>query len=130
MTTDKQVATALGELEVIQASLAAIAARSDPERRLELVQLRLRLAEKIAVVGHACESRFKGDHGRLAECRRRLSAMRSAIAAHQMDWPAVRLGEDDHLYRQSAARARQANADFTAWLNAELGCNAAMGERV
>ncbi|TPG16417.1 hypothetical protein EAH87_14380 [Sphingomonas koreensis] len=128
MRTAEQVRAELDALEAIQALLAAIAVRTDPERRHELVQLRKRLAGQIMAVGDACECLFASDALGLAEFRRRYSAMRSATALHQAEWPAVRLGEVDDLYRQSALRARQANGVFANWLRARLGDQAPQGD--
>lgn len=121
MTTAEQVSDELGALEALQAQLAAIAVRSDLERRHELIQLRKQLAAQIVEIGDACNSLFAPDAASLAEFRRRYSAMRSATALHQAEWPAVRLGEVDDQYRQSALRARQANGVFVNWLRSRLG---------
>lgn len=120
MKTSAQVLAELEALEEIQGKLAAIAARSDPARRHKLVQLRKSLAPQIATVGEAGESLFASNAVLLAEFRQRHAAMRSATALHQAEWPAVRLGEIDDLYGQSALRARQANAAFASWLRAQL----------
>jgi hypothetical protein len=121
MTAPADVGVELAALQDIQDSLASIAHRTDPERRFELVQLRKRLAKQIAVVGSACERLFATQADRQAEFRRLYSAMRSATALHQAEWPAVRLNEVDHLYRESASRAREANQIFASWLAAQLG---------
>lgn len=118
-----QLATALravDELETIQADLANVASRTDDGRRNDLVRLRRRLSAQITLIGQTAEPLFAADPDGHTEFRRCYSAMRSAAALHQADWPAIRLGEDDAGYRRSAHAVRVANQAFVAWLRARL----------
>ena len=120
MTTIAQLVAELDALENLQARLAAIATRTDSERRYELIQLRKKLSGQITIMGHLSESLFAGAPDKLAEFRRHYSAMRSVTALHQAEWPAVRLGDVDDLYRQSALRVSTANGVFVRWLREAL----------
>ncbi|MGH6616656.1 hypothetical protein [Sphingomonas sp.] len=117
MKTFADLARELTALEQVQADLAAIAARTDTDRRYELIQLRKALSQQIARVGQTGELIFGTDADPAVSqaYRDKLSRMRSAAAMHQANWPAVRLDEADDEYRRSALRVREANREFVAW---------------
>lgn len=104
----------LNALENIQADLAAVATRTDDRRRHDLIDLRQKLSQQIAQIGKLADAVFASvqDPDMVRIYRAKFSAMRSAAALHQADWPAVRLGESVEAYRKSAARVREANRDF------------------
>lgn len=109
-------------LEAIQAELAGVASRTDDQRRLDLVDLRRKLADQIARTRPVAEPLFaaQGDAALLQGFRERFSAMRSAAALHQANWPAVSLGERVEEYRASALAVREANRAFVAWMRDTL----------
>jgi hypothetical protein len=112
----------LAALEEVQQALASVAARTDDQRRHDLIELRRRLAAQIATIGQIAEPMLQA-HGEprvLQEYRSKFSAMRSAAAMHQASWPAVRLGENPIEYNRSAAGVREANRQFLMWLRATL----------
>lgn len=109
-------------MERIQAEIAAVTGRSDQERKHELVKLRRLLSEQIGRVSVAGEAIF-GDAVAphlTAEYRARLSAMRSAIALHQANWPAVSLDSADAGFTRSVLAARSAKDAFISWTRGAL----------
>jgi hypothetical protein len=112
----------LKRLTVIKNALSNLAVQSDDDKRSELVNLRRRLAEQMAVVSKAAETdpKLLGDALLAFEFRSKFSAMRSAIASHQANWPAVKIDHADPRFRQSAASAVRADKEFADWLNSKF----------
>jgi hypothetical protein len=113
------LAREIDKLERILAQIAAVTARTDAERRKDLVALRRALAAQIHVIGQAAEPVFAGTDDLIA-CRAKFSRMRSMAAIHQASWPAIMLGERPAEYRESVKPMREANRDFIAWTRAAL----------
>jgi hypothetical protein len=105
-------------LEQHHTRVAEIAIRTDDNRQRDLIQLRRQLAECIARVGEAGERYFRGqsDKTRMAEFRSLFSTMRAKTAAHQADWPAVKLSEGSNDYGRSAQGVNEAIRGFIAWV--------------
>jgi hypothetical protein len=105
-------------LEQQHSRVAEIAVRTDDNRQRDLIQLRRQLAECIARVGEAGERYFRGqpDQSRMAEFRSLFSTMRAKTAAHQANWPAVKLTEGSNDYARSAQGVNDAIKGFIAWV--------------
>ncbi|WP_447725819.1 hypothetical protein [Sphingomonas koreensis] len=91
--------------------------------KLELVHLRRELAALIGTIGTTADAHpvLTADPQLLREFRRRLSSVRTAVALHQADWPAVSSARDDPQYRASAARVTRENLSFAGWVKQVLG---------
>jgi hypothetical protein len=113
------LAREIDKLEDILAQIAAVTARTDAERRKDLVALRRALSAQIHIVGQASEPVFAGTDDLIAY-RAKFSRMRSMAAIHQASWPAIMLGERPAEYRESVRPMREANRDFIAWTRAAL----------
>ena len=85
-------------------------------RRHELVRLRRVLSLSLGAVSAAGEDALASDTDRLSAFRTRFSSLRSRIALHQAEWPAVPLGRggDDGFYG-SAALVQSETRDFLLW---------------
>ncbi|HEU4960737.1 MAG TPA: hypothetical protein VFT56_10030 [Sphingomonas sp.] len=116
------VSSAINTLEQVHGEIATIATRDDDRRRQDLVDLRRKLTASIADFGRVAEPFFEriDDPELRRQYHSKFSAMRSAAALHQADWPAVRLGERSDEYRASALAVREANRAFVAWVRAAL----------
>jgi hypothetical protein len=113
-----QVLKEVDHLENVQAELSAISSRTDDNRQRDLIQLRRQLAECIARVGEAGERYFRGqsDQTRMAEFRSLFSTMRAKTAAHQANWPAVKLAQGSDDYGRSAQAVNEAIKAFITWV--------------
>jgi transposase len=121
-TLKAQLHDEIDRLEKVQAELAAIANRTDEERKRELIGLRRKLSEQIARVGEVAERFFSQANNPelVKEFRRNSTNMRSKAASHQANWPAIRLDEADEEYQSSARTVRDANRALVAWIRANL----------
>lgn len=122
MADRRELADALDRLEAIHAEIAAITARTDEGRKRELVEKRRALAMQLGTVAALADGAIMAtrDAELVLAYRARLSNLRSKMAMHQADWPAVRLGEGGEAFRASARRMREANRDFIVWMRAAL----------
>jgi hypothetical protein len=118
MTGIAEVRQHLDALEAVQRRLGAIVTRTDPERAKDLVQGRRDLANQLHQLmadGDALLT-AAGDAELKAEFRSRLTRMRSAAAALQAEWPAVRVrdtaGGD---YRAAVTAVRASDQACIAW---------------
>jgi hypothetical protein len=116
------IARELDALEELLTQIGAVTARQDDGRRYDLVQMRRKLAARIASVGQVSEPVFHAAGAGLAQdYRAKFSRMRSMAAMHQANWPAVMLVDDrEDAFRASAQRMREANRDFIAWMREAL----------
>lgn len=94
-----------------------IRARSDQERKRELVENRRRLAEQL---GRLEELVIRNDESSVApplamEFRKRLSKLRSTVSYHQASWPAVKIDEDPDGYRRTSREAELMFHEFLVW---------------
>jgi hypothetical protein len=113
------LAAALDGFAAIVDELAAIAGRTDPERRLELTKLRRRLSDHIRAMRDIGARAFT-DPQLTNEFRSRLSTVLNVLAMHQANWPAIAIDEGTSAYRQSAAAAAAVNRAFIEWARAAL----------
>lgn len=103
-------------------SLIAIGKRTDPERKLDLVQHRVKFARQMGQISQAIDGDFALQRRpeMAMEMTSRLSAFRFAIGQHQASWPAVRIDEDKIAYAESA-RGTYAKSDrFWDWCSEHL----------
>lgn len=104
-------------------------ANLEGEGRRALVATRRELADGMAAICARAEAvlpvMFDGEV--LGEFRRRFSAMRSAAALHQANWPAVSVTDDIPAYASSAAQVREAHRSFDQWVRDTLGQGASSG---
>ena len=122
MTEGGTLRNALDRVEAVQAKMKLATARTDHERKLEIVNLRRELSIEMGRLSEAAQREpwFASDPGLAAEFRARLSAMRSTLALHQSNWPAVSLDEVTNEYWLSTEKMRSASRDFMSWTRAQL----------
>lgn len=122
MDNPASVQRALDQLEKVQEKLADVATRNDDRRKADLINFRRELSHQIAEVGRILEPVITGtgDPELLSIYRKKLSAMRSAAAMHQANWPAVSLDESPAEYAASARGVRDANQEFVKWVRGVL----------
>lgn len=118
----QQVLRALDGLEALFGQIGAITARTDEGRKRELVQKRRELSEQLGTVARLAETLITAtsDAETVSAYRAHLSKLRSRMAMHQADWPAVKLGEETEAFRASARRMRETNREFISWMRAAL----------
>ena len=117
MSDSRALRSAIAQFEAIIAEMKEISRRSDSERRGELVRLRRALSNQVMLVREAGATTFGDaiDDPLAREFRLRLSAVLSAIALHQANWPAVSIDEGSDAFRASSANVAQVNASFVGW---------------
>ena len=122
MSDPGSLAALIDQFENIQAALRAATGRTDHERKLEIVNLRRALAMVVGRLSDAAgrEQWFRASPAAAAEFRARISAMRSALALHQSQWPAVTLDDVTPAYRVSTDAVRAASEHFIGWTKAQL----------
>jgi hypothetical protein len=106
-------------LEKLLNEIAAVIARSDDQRRFDLVKLRRGLSLRIGAIGRLADPLFRGT-AEYQEYNARFSSMRAAAAEHQASWPAVLLGERGAEFHDSARPMREANREFIKWARRTL----------
>jgi len=122
MSEHQQIARELQTLERVHSQLATIATRTDDRRRHDLIELRRQFSQQMAEVGRLAEPLFASvpDPGLQQTYRSHFSRMRSMAAAHQANWPAVRIDESIGQYRRSAQAVTEAHREFIAWMRQAL----------
>lgn len=102
--------------------LIAIGRRTDPQRKFDLVQHRLRFARQMGQVSQAIDGDFALQRRpeMAMEMTSRLSAFRFAIGQHQASWPAVRIDEDAVAYAESARGTYAKSDQFWHWCSEHL----------
>lgn len=110
----EQFRSAVEELETIQQQLASVAKEQGCDWRRELIDLRRKLQMQIGVVAAAIGNTpsLSRDSERGPALSEALSKMRSALALHQANWPAVSIDPASFQYAQSTATVRAANRAF------------------
>lgn len=114
-----RLAAEIDSFEAIISELAAIAARTDPQRLSELIAVRRRLAQQIVNMRDVGARAFD-DPAVASEFRSRVSAVFSVVSMHQANWPAVSIDDDEVAYRQSALAAADSNRKFVEWTRGAL----------
>ncbi len=102
------------KLERLKAEIAQLTRRTDGDHRQQVVQVRRQIAAQLFAVGTAGERLFARSPD-LATFRTKYSALRSATAAHQAEWPAVLLRERRDAFLASTEPMRVVGRDFFAW---------------
>ena len=122
MSDFQHIARELESLERVHSELATIATRSDERRRHDLIDLRRQFSQQMAEVGRLADPLFEAarDAALRQTYRNYFSRMRSTAAAHQANWPAVRIDESTELYRRSAQGVTEAHREFSAWMREAL----------
>jgi hypothetical protein len=115
MDTLQAFSDALTELEAIQGKNTAIAQTGDPAWKREFIGLRREFQERLAGLAKAADQcvEFKQRPDVAAELRQRWSNLRSAVAHHQANWPAVDLDLKDRAYAESI---RDIRTTFSAYV--------------
>jgi hypothetical protein len=126
MSDYKALLRELRTLEQIQTELTQLSTRHDAARKAETVKLRRQLAHQLGVLGNLGTAvlSVEADKQLYEAYRSRLSVMRSAIALHQAEWPAVTLDDAPQEYHLSAQRVLKAKQEFTPWAIATIATRA------
>jgi hypothetical protein len=105
---------AVAELEAIQAAMASLSKQDDSNWRRDFIDLRRRLQSQITQVSLAITRclPLSRDDRLVRELKDALSRMRTAVALHQANWPAVSIDASSPEYLQSTSGVREANRDF------------------
>lgn len=123
-TTRADLLHLVARLEALCAEIRAWADTCAAEKdRRSLVDLRRQLSEVIGDAGRAGHAEWPSESAQLmTSYRQHVSELRSRVALHQAEWPAVRLGtDDDHIaYRQSAVAVQDETAKFIKWVRAHV----------
>ena len=122
MPASHEFVETIAKLQRIQKQLVSISDRTDNDRKLDLVKLRRELAIQIGIVSNVAEKTFlvTATEGDVRQFRTLLSTMRRAVALHQADFPAVKLDEQSSAYDMSVKSVRDANSNFTKWIDEVL----------
>jgi hypothetical protein len=119
VTDAQRLSTEIDVFAQIIDDLAAIAKRTDPERRSELIRVRRNLSDHIGRMRDV-GSRAFADPLLADEFRSRLSSVLTVVSMHQARWPAVAIDEDEATYRTSASAAAVSNRAFIDWTRSAL----------
>lgn len=105
---------ALADLERILTAMADTSRRTDPNWKREFIEMRRQLQLKLTAVATAADrcEKIKIDTKAAAELREGWTRMRSALALHQANWPAVRIDRADPGYVDSVRKTRATNGAF------------------
>ena len=114
MTALEELTRAFDEFERIQSDITVIGSQPVEGWQKRLVEQRRTLQANIVRLreaGVACDGgRVAGKA--LAEYQQALSAMRTAMALHQAQWPAVTIDQENPDYQQSQLAVRKATGHF------------------
>lgn len=100
--------------EAIQRDIVDNSASKKPAWKSQLIQLRRDLQNQLAQIREALKT-CEAAGADAVSCRAlasEISKLRSAIASHQADWPAVIIDVDSPAYKASLARLRDVSAGF------------------
>jgi hypothetical protein len=117
-----QLHDALALYAELEAAVVSAGRRSDPARKLALVQARRKFAEQLGQLGIliAQDSMMRQHPDVQQQMNRHFAAFRYALGQHQANWPAVRIDEDPKSYAQSAWEAYAKSDQFWEWCLANL----------
>ncbi len=117
-----QLHEALALYAELEAAVVSAGRRSDPARKLDLVQARRKFAEQLGRLGLliAQDQKLRQHAEIQQEMNRHFTAFRFALGQHQANWPAVRIDEDPKGYAQSAWEAYSKSDRFWEWCLANL----------
>lgn len=118
MTSRRQMIEALDAVESVAARLAAVAKRSDENRKRDLIEARRDLAVRtMTIMAIGEDFRPIVDNQALyAELRRRQGLLRAVIAEHQSAWSAPSIDSDDAAYQAASDAVQSAGRDFLRWV--------------
>ena len=105
---------ALADLERILKAMAETSKRTDEAWKKEFIEMRRQLQLQLAVVASAADqcAQIKSNPESAAKLREGWTKMRSALALHQANWPAVRIDRADPAYLESVNKTRATNWTF------------------
>lgn len=94
----------------------------DTDRKMQLVELRRKLAVQFGRTSEAGRRIVEAPQYQhfAAEFRERIGQMRSTLATHQANWPAVSIDNRNSAYQQSLADFRRARHGFLDWAKANM----------
>src|SRR5262245_1694899 len=107
-------ADALTELERILTTMAEMSKRTDPDWKREFIEMRRQLQLQLTTVVNAADrcEKIKRNPQAAAQLREGWTKMRSALALHQANWPAVKIDKTDAGYIESVSKTRTVNWAF------------------
>ena len=114
---------ALNRFEAVRETIARTSGEGAGDWRKTLIGLRRELQDGAGEM-RTLLSDYEangGDKQVCADFARALSAMRSAVALHQVEWPAVAIDVTDLAYRDSVGKLRAQGVAFTATARALIG---------
>ena len=123
-----QLHDALALYAELEAAVVSAGRRTDPARKLDLVQSRRKFSEQIGQLGLliAQDSSLRQYPDVQQQMGRHFAAFRYSLGQHQASWPAVRIDEDPKGYAQSAWETYSKSDQFWEWclanLNFRRGC--------
>lgn len=112
-----QIAQQFSILGETLAAFRNIAARTDVERKKDLILTRRKLADQLKCLECLVRSGREGntDPDVNREFNKRLSGLRTAIAFHQASWPAVTIDENPEEYSRTSEEPASIFALFLEW---------------
>ncbi|MBA4091051.1 MAG: hypothetical protein C0494_10715 [Sphingobium sp.] len=114
MRSELALRQAVVELETLQGQLGTLPHDDSVEWKRSLIQLRRLLQQQVVLVGQAladCET-INADHSMKSHLRDLFSKMRSAIAFHQAQYPAVSIDLIDPAYKMSVQMVHAESLNF------------------
>ena len=105
---------ALAELERILTSMAEMSKRTDDAWKKEFIDMRRQLQLQLTSVASAADqcAQIRSNPEAAAKLREGWTKMRSALALHQANWPAVKIDRADPAYVDSVTKTRATNWGF------------------
>ena len=104
----------LTELERVLSRMADMSKRADDGWKKDFIEMRRQLQMQLTTVtnaANACE-KINIDSVASAKLRDGWTRMRSALALHQANWPAVKIDRNDPDYQESVSKTRATNWAF------------------
>lgn len=109
-------------LEGIAARLRVISARTDPERKKDLVVARRDLMDQLSQIEQIVKTQPSDDiSSPVGDFGKRLASLRTSTARFQAEWPAVTIDDDSSRYAREAGAIGQLLRDFIAWGHKAFG---------
>lgn len=114
MAARRQLKDALGAFERIERDFAQNSGQQDPDWRRKIIDLRRELQDGLVRIRTALQAVEEADGSTPASQKlaAELSAIRSAIALHQAEWPAVAIDTSNPAYRTAVRELRGATDEF------------------
>lgn len=114
MTARRHLRESVDAFERIQRAFASNSGQEDPNWRRKIIDLRRELQDSLVRVRTALEAaeQAEGRTPTFQALASALSTLRSAIALHQAEWPAVAIDTGDPSYRQAVKQLRHVTDAF------------------